>query len=103
MALFKIGVILQFLLGMADAYFTYVGVSAGHTHELNPLMRALIESSWSSFFLVKVVIHGLFSVVLFLSLQQPTRIAVAVFWGSLIVYGTVFLWHLVVFSVLGII
>lgn len=50
--------ILVYVLNVADAVLTYVGLSLGAI-ELNPLMSALIQQGWAWFFAFKILVMPL--------------------------------------------
>lgn len=42
--------------GLLDAVLTHFGIVAGFVEEGNPVMRFVIEKSWSYFYLIKILL-----------------------------------------------
>lgn len=81
-------------LNTFDAVSTFIAVQGGIAHELNPMMRALLDFHPASFLVFKFVIGT--TLVFFLWMRAPGRIkAMTITLAGLVgVYSVLFLQHL---------
>ena len=42
--------------GVVDAILTHFGISSGFVEEGNPMMKLVIEQSWSYFYFIKIIL-----------------------------------------------
>ena len=80
------------ILNLLDAVLTLIWIYAGLAHELNPLLRELIESSPITFIIVKLGLVGLGSLILWKYRQR--KIAVIAIVLIFLLYYALFLWHI---------
>ena len=86
--------LLLILLCVADALYTILHVTDGGI-ELNPLMQRLLQRSVSLFFVVKFALTGLGVVLLVIYRHHP--LGRFVFGGTLIVYGILFFYQILIY------
>lgn len=81
--------------GMLDAVLTHFGITAGFVEEGNPLMKLIIEKSWSYFYLIKIflplLLLGLFYLRPFNKKMKTLLLSTCVLYLSALVYHMVWI------------
>ncbi|WP_191275537.1 DUF5658 family protein [Neobacillus kokaensis] len=79
--------------GTLDAILTHVGVALGIVEEANPMMKIVIEKSWSHFYFIKIFLPLLLLGLYFLRpIKGRVRILLV---SACALYFSVLLYHLV--------
>ncbi|MFK9095120.1 DUF5658 family protein [Bacillus salipaludis] len=79
--------------GALDAVLTHFGIASGFVEEGNPIMKHIIEKSWSYFYMIKIVLPLL---LLGLFYIRPLKGWIRTFIVSTcVLYLTVLVYHMV--------
>ena len=83
---------------LLDCVFTYIGLTHANGTEINPIMSALIEHSWATFFIVKMffVSGAVYALYRLRNLKALTILACA--YGLLVLYYIYCLSRIFIFS-----
>jgi Domain of unknown function (DUF5658) len=83
------------IAGLLDAVLTHFGIIAGIVEEGNPLMKAIIEKSWSFFYIIKIflplLLLGLFYLRPLKGWVRTLLISTCVLYLSVLVYHMVWI------------
>ncbi|WHY78706.1 DUF5658 family protein [Neobacillus sp. WH10] len=81
--------------GVLDAVLTHFGIASGFVEEGNPMMKLVIEQSWSYFYMIKIVLPLLLlSLFYYRPLKGWIRKLIAstcVLYLSVLVYHTIWI------------
>lgn len=81
--------------GVLDAILTHFGISSGFVEEGNPMMKLVIEQSWSYFYLIKIILPlallGLFYLRPFKGWIRTLILSTCVLYLSVLVYHMVWI------------
>jgi hypothetical protein len=81
--------------GLLDAVFPHFGISAGFVEEGNPMMKLIIENSWTYFYIIKIflplLLLGLFYLRPFKGKMRTLLISTCVLYLSVLVYHMVWI------------
>ncbi|EKN69996.1 hypothetical protein BABA_07266 [Neobacillus bataviensis LMG 21833] len=81
--------------GVLDAILTHFGISSGFVEEGNPMMKLVIDQSWSYFYLIKIILPlvllGLFYLRPFKGWIRTLIVSTCVLYLSVLVYHMVWI------------
>lgn len=81
--------------GVLDAILTHFGISSGFVEEGNPMMKLVIEQSWSYFYLIKIILPlallGLFYLRPFKGWIRTLIVSTCFLYLSVLVYHMVWI------------
>ncbi|MBO0960648.1 hypothetical protein J1P26_13160 [Neobacillus sp. MM2021_6] len=81
--------------GVLDAVLTHFGMSSGFVDEGNPMMKLVIEQSWSYFYMIKIILPlmllGLFYLRPFKRWVRTLIVSTCVLYFSVLVYHMVWI------------
>ncbi|MFL6556526.1 MAG: DUF5658 family protein [Bacillus sp. (in: firmicutes)] len=81
------------IAGLLDAVLTHFGIVSGFVEEGNPMMKSVIEKSWSYFYIIKVLLPLLLLGLFYLHPLEGKIKTLLV--STCILYLTVLLYHMV--------
>jgi len=83
------------LAGLLDAVLTHLGVASGIVDEGNPMMKLVIEKSWSFFYIIKIflplLLLGLFYLHPLKGWIRTLLVSTCVLYLSVLVYHMVWI------------
>ncbi|MFP5112287.1 DUF5658 family protein [Bacillaceae bacterium C204] len=83
------------IAGLLDAVLTHFGMASGIVDEGNPMMKLVIEKSWSFFYIIKILLPllllGLFYLRPFKGWIRTLLVSTCVLYFSVLVYHMVWM------------
>jgi hypothetical protein len=81
--------------GLLDAVLTHFGIASGYVEEGNPMMKLVIEKSWSYFYIIKIflplLLLGLFYLRPLKGWIKTLLVSTCVLYLSILVYHMVWI------------